>query len=231
MTIKTDIRTQRARLVKLIHVARRELDMDEDTYRLMLQNVGGADSTMRMELGKLKAVVDHLKAKGFKVRAKAQPATTSRRDRRLDSSPSARKVRALWLMLHQLGAVRDPSEQALAVYCKRIAKVDDLHWANDQQMHDLVETLKKWALRFLPAAIAELGRQLSQLTDPARMPAALRAIDYAQACLVRGRGFDFHWWAWEALAEALNQPLAADLVAAAPDGQARPPHPAEALSQ
>lgn len=221
MTLKTDVRTQRARLVKLIHVGRRELQMDESTYRLMLTNIGGSESTMAMDLRKLQAVLDHLKAKGFKVRASQKPGRPRSPDRRQDSSPSARKVRALWLFLHRLGAVRDPSERALAAYCKRIAKVDDLHWADAQRMDQLVETMKKWAMRYLPGAIQALGRQLSGITDPALMPAALQAIDAAQSCLARGQGFDMHWWAWETLTQAAGQPVAADLSDAAPAAAAQ----------
>ncbi|MFT7722240.1 MAG: regulatory protein GemA [Roseateles sp.] len=218
MAFKTTLRAERARLVKVIHVARRELAMDEDTYRLMLTNVGGADSTTAMDLRQLNAVLAHLKRKGFRVRraAPAAPAAAARPDRRQADAPSARKVRALWLFLHRLGGVRDPSERALAAYVKRIAKVDDLHWADGQALHLLVESLKKWAMRYLPAAVKQLCQQLTEITDPARMPAALRALDAAGSRLQRGEGFDAHWWAWEVLCAAAGQPVPADQAAAAP---------------
>jgi phage gp16-like protein len=218
MTFKTTLRAERARLVKVIHVARRELAMDEETYRLMLTNVAGAGSTTGMDLKQLNAVLSHLKRKGFKVRAASKPgskpgaaAAARQPDRRQLSTPSARKVRALWLFLHRLGAVRDPSERALAAYCKRIAKVDDLHWADGQALELLVETQKKWAMRVLPDAIKALTAQLAAETDPARMPAVLTALDCAHGHLGRGRGFDMHWWAWEVLANAAGQPVPAEL--------------------
>ncbi|HEY0953990.1 MAG TPA: regulatory protein GemA [Roseateles sp.] len=225
MAFKTTLRAERARLVKIIHVARRELAMDESTYRLMLTNVGGSASTTSMELKQLNAVLAHLKSKGFKVRAAKKtdaPAAPRQPDRRQLSTPSARKVRALWLFLHQLGAVRDPSESALAAYCKRIAKVDDLHWADGEALDLLVETMKKWAMRFLPAAIKALGEKLCAETEPARMPVVLKALDSAQGCLQRGQGYDVHLWAWQALSDAAGQPLAADLVDAAPAAAAHP---------
>jgi phage gp16-like protein len=206
--MKADIRTQRARLVKLIHVARRELGMDEDTYRLMLRNVGGTDSTTSMEPRQLKAVVDHLKTRGFKVRAAAKPGvkpTAGRRpDRRQDSSESARKVRALWLFLAELGALRDPSERALAAYCKRIAKVDDLHWAGHDEMQLLIETLKKWAMRFLPAVIEKLKADIAETHRCQRFSQAQAMSLQAAVNRAAGGGFDANWHAWEALTEALN---------------------------
>lgn len=222
--LKNDIRTDRVRLVKVIHVARRELQLDEATYRLMLTNVTGKDSTTAMEPRELRAVVDHLKRKGFKVRRSGttSQAGAPRPDRRQASNPSARKVRALWLFLHALGAVRDPSERALASYVKRIAKVDDLQWADGQALDLLIETMKKWAMRLLPAVIRQLAQQLAEVTDPARMPAALQALDAAHGCLQRGNGFDMHWWAWETLTAAAGQPVPADLADVAPARVAQP---------
>lgn len=60
-------------------------------------------------------MLEHLKTKGFQVRPKAG-------DRSQTINPDASKVRALWLFLHALGVVNDPSERALAAYVKRIAK-------------------------------------------------------------------------------------------------------------
>ena len=43
----------RLRLIKLIHVARRELQMDDDTYRLMLagmKGLGGATSRAKLSV-------------------------------------------------------------------------------------------------------------------------------------------------------------------------------------
>ena len=196
----------RTRLVKLIHVARRELQLDDDTYRLMLSNAGGASSTSDMAIPALEAVLTHLKSKGFKVRATAKAGSkTPRPDRRQDSSDGARKVRALWLFLHQLGVVRDPSERALAAYCKRIAKVDDLHWANGDQMHDLVETLKKWAMRFLPSAIETLKMHLR--AEHGRQPFDADTVVALQEAVVRAQegGFDANWRAWELLFDTLQR--------------------------
>ena len=70
-------------------------------------------------------------------------------------------MRALWLFLHQLGAVKNPSEAALAAYVKRIAKVDALQWADGHQTEALIETLKKWAMRYLPSQVQEMAQSLS----------------------------------------------------------------------
>lgn len=195
----------RQRLIKLIHVARRELGMDEPTYRTLLQFAGKADSTSKMAVPALLAVLERLQKAGFVIRPKAG-------DRRQVINPDASKVRALWLFLHALGAVRDPSEMALAAYVKRIAKVDDLRWARGAATTALIETLKKWAMRYLPAAVADLKEDVRQLhlVQPLT-PEQIIAAEDAMAYLRRGQGFDMHWWAWEALSSVLGREVAEEI--------------------
>ena len=91
----------------------------------------------------LNRVLEHMKRKGFKVR----PAASAAPSRALAQFPQALKIRALWRFLHQLGAVRNPSEAALAAYVKRLTVVDALQWITGEQAARIIETLKKWAER------------------------------------------------------------------------------------
>lgn len=202
----------RQKLIRLIHVAKRELQMDEPTYRTMLLSAGRAESTSDMDVPALKAVLDQAKRVGFKVRAKAGAATAPRQDRRQDTAREAVKVRALWLFLHHLGVVRDPSEQALATYVKRIAKVDDMHWAHGDRMLALIETLKKWAMRFLPGKVRDLMAEVVEANQRAPlMPDQAEAANKAHVRLMAGEGYDVYWDAWELLHVALGRPLPADV--------------------
>jgi phage gp16-like protein len=66
-----NVSDERGKLIKIIHVARRELAMDEDSYRQMLAQMPGLDgqtSTAKLTIPKLKMVLEMLKSKGFKVR-------------------------------------------------------------------------------------------------------------------------------------------------------------------
>lgn len=205
MATNTQGQQVRNRYIKLIHVARRELRLDEPTYRTILASAGKADSTADMGVPALMAVLERLKKAGFKVRPKAG-------DRSQTINPDASKVRALWLFLHALGVVNDPSEQALAAYVKRIAKVDDLRWVHGSVTDTLIETLKKWVMRFLPAAVAALRQEVVQMHRANPLSAAqIERVEYAQLCLHRGQGFDMHWWAWEALMQVLGRPVAGEI--------------------
>lgn len=185
--------SDRARLIKLIHVAKRDLGLDDGAYQAILQaQAGGKTSSADCSAEELDAVLKHMKRSGFRVRH-----VKPRQSRKLDTSAEAQKVRALWLLLHQIGEVRDPSEQALASYCKRIAKVDDLHWAG-AAIFTLIETLKKWAQRKLPAAIEARMDRLKQAGRIDRRNTLIGLLNHV-APKRSPDTFDPLWWAWEYL--------------------------------
>lgn len=213
-TAKAPANTRRAALIKLIHVARRELGqksgLDELAYRDILRIVGKSESLASMTVPNMEMVLAHMKSKGFKVRPKAG-------DRPQVINPDASKVRALWLFLHALGEVRDPSEKALAAYVKRIAKVDDLRWAHGRVIDTLIETLKKWAMRRLPAAVAALRNEVIALHRTSPLTARqIELVQQSDQYLNRGQGFDMHWWAWECLMGVLDRPISADMAVLKP---------------
>jgi phage gp16-like protein len=161
----------RARLIRLIHVAKRDLAMEDDAYRLLLTRCAGKNSTSAMGVMELEKVLHHMKHAGFRVRIK-ESAGASRLSRPLSGAARANpgeaaKIRALWLFMHhQLRLVRDPSEAALASYVKRITGVEALQWLDGRQAYRVIESLKKWAERvFLECLVGRASR----LVDRFRM--------------------------------------------------------------
>jgi len=159
--------SNRQRLIRLIHVAKRDLSLDDDTYRSILQRFGRKESSSDLTVPELEQVLEHLKRSGFKVRSKGKPAkpkvVKAKPSRPLAQDAESKKIRALWLFLHELGAVKNPSEEALASYVKRIAGVDALQWISGEQAERLIETMKKWAMRFLPDAVKALVPRVAEL--------------------------------------------------------------------
>lgn len=144
---------QRARLIKIVQTGRNRLGLDEDTYRdLLAAKSGGKRSAKDLDVFQLEAVVKHMRAAGF---VATKPAGAAPREhRKLDSRPEAEKARALWLWLHQLGIVKNPSEAALAQFAKRTCGgVDALQWA--RRPDKLIEGLKAWSARLLPPVLAQ----------------------------------------------------------------------------
>jgi len=135
---------QRLRLIKLIHVARRELGMEDEVFRLMLTNMrglGGATSCAVLSVADLSRVVDELKRRGFEVRA------AGKSTRPLAGDAQSRKIRSLWLALHDLGAVRDASEAALGQFVLAMTQVSALQWLSAAQASRVIEHLKQWQQR------------------------------------------------------------------------------------
>ncbi|EAP9507704.1 regulatory protein GemA [Salmonella enterica] len=134
------MKTNRARIIQLIHIAKNELSIDTDTYRQMLLSITGKTSTSDMNPGQLNKVLTAMKAKGFKV----QPASKARTTRALADYPQAKKLRALWLEMYAQGIVRDSSEEALRRWVKRETGVDGLQWLESDKASMAIERLKKW---------------------------------------------------------------------------------------
>lgn len=146
---------ERLQLIKLIHVGRRELGMDPDTYRLMLagmEQLGGVTSTADLSIPKLKLVLEQLKAKGFKVRP------NKKSTRPMADDAQSKKIRSMWLGLHAAGVVRDSSESALAKFVCTMTGVKALQWLTIAQAGQVIENLKQWEQR--------TGKQSPRLQEP-----------------------------------------------------------------
>lgn len=199
----------RQRLIRLIHVGKRELGLDDEIYRALLMGSVQKDSTSAMSVPELERVLERMKRSGFKVRVKsARPPAQSRPGRPLAQYPEARKVRALWLFLHQLGVVKNPSEEALAAYVKRIAKVDALQWTNGNQTEALIETLKKWAMRYLPGQVREMAQTLSEAIKTGSVTLSdeeLTGLRSTVGLAQTRQTFDPMQTAWDALKTALDK--------------------------
>lgn len=139
--------------------------MDDDSYRAMLTSLKYPTSTADLTIPQMERVLERLKQCGFKVRSKRATAAktkagTQQRTRAMAHDPQDRKIRALWLLLHEIGAIQNPSEQALSAYVHRITKVDALQWLSAAQADRVIETLKKWAMRYLPTQVDDKSRRL-----------------------------------------------------------------------
>ena len=103
--------------------------------------VDGRISSKTMTDKELAAALDDYHARGWpRVGKRVQTRT-------MDTSPTSKKIRALWLDLHGLGAVRNPAESALIAYVKRQTGVSALQWLNEHQTERVIESLKAWQKR------------------------------------------------------------------------------------
>ena len=130
------------RMLATVHIAAKKLMLSDDDYRAILLDVTGQSSAGKCDEAQLGKVLDHFRSRGWEPdRAKGRPGA-----RRADTN-TARKARALWISLHNLGATDDPSERALEAFATRQLKCTALQWADEGQMFKLIEALKAMAER------------------------------------------------------------------------------------
>ena len=135
------IKSMKHKYIRLIHIAKSQLNIDDDTYRHLLQTLTQKNSTKIMTIRELKKVVDNLKAKGFKVKPpkKAGKITAT--------EPVHKKIRSLWLKLAEAGKVKNRSEKAINSYVKRMTGVEVMDWLTEKQAMVVIESLKCWQAR------------------------------------------------------------------------------------
>ncbi|PAK13966.1 MULTISPECIES: gp16 family protein [Burkholderia cepacia complex] len=134
----------RQRLIRLIHVAKRDLVMADDSYRSVLRQIGKKESAADLTIPELERVLEHLKRCGFKVRSNKQ--SRSRAD-----DDQSKMIRGLWIDLAGRGVVQNSSEEALAAFVKRMTGIDALEWLSSAQASRVIEHLKKWRNRTMEA--------------------------------------------------------------------------------
>lgn len=123
-----------------IHIAKKNLGLDDETYRDMLFTIARVRSSSELDHAGRAKVLDHLKKCGWK------PKTSPMKSRPTDD-PQINMCRALWLELHAVGKVHNPEEAALQRYAQRQTKIARLEWLNSKQMNTVIESLKQWLNR------------------------------------------------------------------------------------
>lgn len=135
---------RRARLAQ-IHLAAKQLRLDEDAYRDVLERVTGSRSAATLGLPALDRVIADFKRMGF-------TAAPPRGAKPASHKPQVRMIRGLWRDLS--AHVEDPSEEALRAFCKRQTKtrahpdgIDAPEFLDSVQANRVIEGLRAWLAR------------------------------------------------------------------------------------
>ena len=134
--------TVRKKMIAKIHIAKKQLAMEDGSYRAFLKRITGQESCSQLKEPELENVLQEFKKIGFKKKPAKRAGA-----RKLAVSEQASKIRALWLNLYHIGEVKDPSEDALAAFVKRSSGVEDLHWITTAQADKTIRALRGWLER------------------------------------------------------------------------------------
>ena len=130
-----------------VQIARKDLGLDEDTYRAVLERLTGQRSAAGLSDRQLETVLDEFKAKGWTPKVVNGRGSSRPAGPRPADHPVAKKARAMWISLHQLGVVENASEQALEAFAKRQLGVERMQWMDQGMGFKLIEALKMMAQR------------------------------------------------------------------------------------
>lgn len=124
----------RARELGMIHVAKKQLRLDDDVYRDMLWSIARVRSAADLDAAGREAVIAHLKGRGFK-------STTKRRARPpADRAALVAKIRALLIAADRADAYADG-------IAKHMFRVERFEWCDPDQLRRIVAALNYDAKR------------------------------------------------------------------------------------
>lgn len=119
-----------------IHVARKQLGLDDDAARDLYAVVTGKRSLREMTAGEQERVVHELRRRGFKPAEKGL------------QGAYAKKLQALWIDAWNLGIVRDRRDSAMLAFVKRQTNIDHTRFLiHADDAAKAVEALKGWMTR------------------------------------------------------------------------------------
>ncbi len=128
-------------LIKLIHVAKTKLGLDDEVYRDILKSTTGKDSSKLLTPAQLEAVLDRLKQLGFTVESNKTGV------KNLASDAQSKLIRHLWLQLYAAGQVKNGSEKALAKFIENRVKVSALQFLSTESADMVINHLRQWCKR------------------------------------------------------------------------------------
>lgn len=137
---------KRKKLVSKVKIAQKQLCMPDDSYRELLFSCTKKRSAAELKIWELENVLKRMAQLGFK----AKTAKTAGNRKQADDGQS-KKIRNLWIELHEAGKVKDCSERALVNFArgqfKSTGGIEALQWLSVSQKQRLIESLKQWLAR------------------------------------------------------------------------------------
>lgn len=131
---------------KTLQVAKRQLGMNNESYRSVLFGCGakmddsGKFSATTMSVVQLENALEHMRQCGFKFKRKKTPANF--KDGQLA------KIKGMWTKLHEAGVMHQPySDKTISIFSKKITHQNHIKWASPTGLAKVIESLKSIAAR------------------------------------------------------------------------------------
>lgn len=125
---------QRKGLLALVHIAKKEIGLDDETYRDMLEGRWGVRSAADMRIGQLEDLVQHFKEMGFRKKksvVNGPLSVATNRPRTTDYEPRTSQIEVLHGKILERAFVIERGEQRMIGLVKKHCGVDRLEWCRD----------------------------------------------------------------------------------------------------
>jgi len=143
--------TARSPLLAKVHIAKKELGLDDETYRAILLRITGKTSSAGLGDRHLDAVLVEFKRLGW-VAKKA----VAKGHRPESGKPHVRKIFAIWTDMCREGIPTIASRAGLAAFVMKMTKTEDRpqgisdpEWLSPEEARKVTEALKSWRAREL----------------------------------------------------------------------------------
>jgi len=149
MTCRRQI-DNRQRCYTLLAIAKKQLCLDEETYRAFpakhgARMKGGRISATTMSIGQLMQAVEAMKKHGFKPTCRASTGSAA-----YEQTWRARmegKIARLWFLGYEHGVIRDSSKAAMERWCCKAGGLVTMRWFEAEHYNRCIEGLKSWLAR------------------------------------------------------------------------------------
>ncbi|SIQ24438.1 Mu-like prophage protein gp16 [Rhizobium sp. RU35A] len=190
-----------------LHVAKKQLGLDDDTYRDKLNKLTGKASAKDMTEAERQTVLTVFRNEGFK------PASNGSRKgfQKGLQGKYAKKLQALWIAGYNLGVISDRTDAALLAFVNRQTGLDHtrfLHYPDDAAA--AIEGLKGWLKREAGVMYGNLNGYDWLRQDGAKVAWAQWKILHPGADIMVRKRFDAEVVAYSATKGTLQQLTAKD---------------------
>lgn len=121
-------------LLAQIHIAKKELGLDDELYRDVLERVAGTRSSAGLSDDARKEILSEFRRMGW---------NNGKDDFKPSSKAYVRKIYAIWGELKKTGIWREKSRESLRRFIKGLTGIDDPEFLDYQTATKVIEALKK----------------------------------------------------------------------------------------
>ncbi len=132
----TEYKEGRRRELAKIHIAKKQLGLDDATYRAILMNIAGVESSADLDAKSRKRVIAHFVSSGFQPTRGKTPHPGTPHNFQSGNSRQLRLIEAL------LSELQKPWSYADAI-AKRMYGVERIAWCKPKHLNAVISALKK----------------------------------------------------------------------------------------